>query len=495
MTIDELMERSGVRFGTSGARGPVDAMTDAVCWAYTAAFIDHLASEGRLGPDRRVLVAGDLRPSTPRILAAVCRAITDRGLVPVDCGRIPTPALVLAGITGRVPSVMVTGSHIPEDRNGIKFHAPDGEILKRDEQAIRARHVELPPIFDRDGMLREPPPARETSAAALEDYRRRYLGGLPPDALAGLRVGVYQHSAVARDLLVEVLEALGAQVVAFGRSETFVPVDTEAVRPEDLALARRRCAEDRLDAVVSTDGDSDRPLVFDEHGEQVRGDVAGILVARALGARIAVTPISSTTAAERCGAFDEVRRTRIGSPYVIAEMLAAAGTGAGPVVGWEANGGFLTASPVRLGDASLAPLPTRDALIVILVLLLECRRRGEPLSALVDALPPRFTASNRLRDVPREIAVARLEALLAGGPRAIERELPFVGTVRSIDTTDGLRLVLDGDEIVHLRPSGNAPELRAYAEADSRERAVELVRLALDAAARWTRPEDPGDAD
>ncbi len=52
------------------------------------------------------------------------------------CGRVPTPALALAGLARVVPSIMVTGSHIPFDRNGIKFYTPRGEISKQDEQPI-----------------------------------------------------------------------------------------------------------------------------------------------------------------------------------------------------------------------------------------------------------------------------------------------------------------------------------------------------------------------
>ncbi len=71
----------------------------------------------------------------------------------------------------------------------------------------------------------------------------------------------------------DVLAALGATPIAWGRSEVFVPVDTEALRPEDEDLARRWAREHKLDAIVSTDGEADRPLVADETGRFLRGDV------------------------------------------------------------------------------------------------------------------------------------------------------------------------------------------------------------------------------
>src|SRR5690606_9022729 len=105
------------------------------------------------GATRRVAMAGDRRQSTPRILAAVAHAARTHGYEVVHCGEIPSPALVHYGMKHGIPSMMVTGSHIPEDRNGIKFNRPDGEILKDDEKGIREQEVELPDDFDETGAL------------------------------------------------------------------------------------------------------------------------------------------------------------------------------------------------------------------------------------------------------------------------------------------------------------------------------------------------------
>ena len=53
------------------------------------------------------------------------------------------------------------------------------------------------------------------------------------------------------------------------------------------------------------------------------------------------------------------------------------------------------------------------------------------------------------------------------------------GKVRGLNRVDGLRITFENDEIMHLRPSGNAPEFRCYAEADSKQRAQRLVADAL----------------
>ncbi|MDE2302635.1 MAG: phosphomannomutase [Sphingomonadales bacterium] len=476
------MQESGVAFGTSGARGLVSAMTDRVCHGYTAGFLGYLAEEGEFAPGGRVALAGDLRPSTPRILAACAQAIRAMGGQPEFCGYVPTPTLALHAFAQAIPSLMVTGSHIPDDRNGIKFYRPHGEVLKSDEAGMSRQEVRFAGhAFDAAGMARNRVPLPAITAIEAP-YLRRYRDWFGAGALAGLRLGVYQHSAVGRDLLVAILEALGAAVVTLGRAERFVPVDTEAVREEDIVLARQWTREFGLDAIASTDGDSDRPLLCDHKGEWLRGDVLGVLCASALGADAVVTPVSSNSVLEATGAFPVTARTRIGSPYVIAEMAAQAKAGHRRVCGYEANGGFLLGSDIAEDGRCLGALPTRDAVLPI-VAVLAAARPGR-LADMVAALPPRVTFSERIADFPTADSQALIACLTAGSQAEQLARLSryfgaLAGEAQAIDRTDGLRVRFARGDIIHLRPSGNAPELRCYTEASSGARAQLLNAEAL----------------
>ena len=494
MLIGDLMAQSGVGFGTSGARGLVADMSDRVCYSYALGFLQSLRARGLLTAGGDVGIAGDFRTSSERIMTACARAVADAGCRPRNFGRIPTPALAAHGLAHAMPTLMVTGSHIPEDRNGIKFYLPSGEILKDDEALIRVEDVNPPAgLFDASGTFTDAaagdalPPEE---SAAYDTYIARYLDFFPPDWLAGWRIGLYEHSSVARESLYAVLTGLGAEVERLGFSETFIPVDTEAIRPEDVTLARDWAAGGRFHALVSADGDGDRPLVADERGEWLRGDVAGILCARALGAAAVVTPVSSNTALERSGWFPCVLRTRIGSPYVIAGMQTLSARGLSPVVGYEANGGFLTDSDIVRDDRVLPALPTRDAVIVAVAVIGEARRQRLSLSRLGAELPRRFTASDRLKDFPSELSAERLAAFATGDEAADRAALDAVfasrfGPVAGVDHTDGVRMTFNSGEIVHLRPSGNAPELRAYSEAATAEGARELIGACLDILRGW----------
>lgn len=480
--VQDLMISSGVEFGTSGARGQVIDMTDLVCYLYTQGFLRYLESIGELKEKgTEVALAGDYRPSTDRIIQAVHRATTDMGYVSVNCGKIPSPAVALYGMVKRVPSIMVTGSHIPADRNGIKFNKPAGEILKEDEAGIRKQLVGIDDnLFTEDGGFA--PLAIEGSVPsniARDMYIARYLDVFPDNCLRGRRIGIYQHSAVGRDILLDIINGLGAEAVALGRSETFIPVDTEAIRPEDIELAKQWAETESFDAIISTDGDSDRPLIFDEKGNWMRGDVAGILCAKYLGADSVSVPVSCNSAVLESGYFQQVLRTRIGSPFVIESMMRASEGGAKAVVGYEANGGFLINSDIPLFGKMLRALATRDAVIVHLSVILLAAREGKRISELAADLPDRYTASDRLVKFSRERSKSILAIFNTGDEtedkaKATEVFGNLCGNCCHIDRTDGLRMTFDSDEVVHLRPSGNAPEFRCYNESATPERVATL---------------------
>lgn len=487
--IDELMSACGVKFGTSGARGLVSAMTDQVCYAYTRGFLQMLIDGGLAQKPYRVAIAGDRRSSTPRIMRAVCEAARDLNFDVINAGLVPSPAVALFGFQQAIATIMVTGSHIPDDRNGIKFNKPAGELLKSDEPLLLAQSVDIPEKFDAHGYLLEKfaRPLPPVAAEVASQYIERWIHAVRPGALKGKRIVVFGHSAVGRDILVDVYQALGAEIIRAEWSDTFVSVDTEAIRPEDVKTAARLAQEYQPFAIVSTDGDSDRPLISDEHGNWLRGDVIGVIAARWLKADVLVTPVSSNTVAEKVKAFATVRRTAIGSPYVISAMDQAVKEGYRCVVGFEANGGFLTATPVVIPEgAELSPLPTRDPIIVQLGVLLSAVQTGCSIAELVRTLPPRFTASDRLTEFPTQVSKARIAELLKGGAETINGlTRPFIGEVTRVDTTDGVRITGQTGDIVHLRPSGNAPELRCYAESDTADKAWQLTQQVLEHCRSW----------
>ena len=316
-----------LKFGTSGRRGEVVHLTNLEIYTNVLAEVRYLQSlqqsEGGIQAGDDFYFAHDLRPSSTdyvengrgALCQAVEQALRDGGMRPINLGAIPTPALTYWAIKKSKGSIMVTGSHIPFDRNGYKLNTSKGELLKKDERPINNAvevtreellaqpYTESP--FNNQGIFRNAkaglPPA---TMEGKEAYTQRFLDFFQGETLKGMKLLAYQHSAVGRDLLVEILQKLGAEVTPVGRSDTFVPIDTEAIDQAQLNTMQDlyNGAGGTFDAIVSTDGDSDRPLLLAPEGDKLRffgGDLLGMIVADFLKADSVVVPISSNDAIDR----------------------------------------------------------------------------------------------------------------------------------------------------------------------------------------------------
>lgn len=491
-------EPSELKFGTSGLRGLVTEMTDLECYINTAGFLKFLTNIGHMQAGGTIYVGGDLRDSTPRITRAVIRAITDGGYQAVYGGSIPTPAVAFYGLQKHAGNIMVTGSHIPADRNGIKFYKADGEVLKSDEPGIKEAVAQVraelyaqdaeAAAFDAAGVLKVSAELPAVDPALADTYMRRYTDVFDGQTLAGKQIVFYQHSAVGRDMLVEMLQKLGAEVTPVGRSDVFVPIDSENVTPKDQAYFQQLSQEypDAF-AIVSTDGDSDRPFVIDENGVFHRGDELGAVVAHWLKADAAAYPVSSNDAVDSYLNDNSVEwvHTKIGSPYVIVAMQEEQTKGKQRVVGWEVNGGFMLGVDLEVNGQNLAALPTRDAILPIIIALRAAVDANGSVSSVFAALPQRFTGAGLIDNFPTEVSQKIVAQYSADNEQVHQALGQFFtsqhsfGAVEKIDALDGVRIFFDNGEVAHLRPSGNAPQLRIYSVADTQARADEIVALAI----------------
>ncbi len=245
------------------------------------------------------------------------------------------------------------------------------------------------------------------------------------------------------------------------------------------------------------------------------GDLVGMVVAQFLRPDAIVVPISCNDAIDRGPLKDMLEpKTRIGSPYVIEGMEAARKKGRQLVCGWEANGGFLTGSDFSRGTNILKALPTRDAVLPLLAVLFSRCERGGTIRDLFDQLPKRFSRAALIKNFPKassfrimqhfspqdidlcEVRFQRDSVTLLGEHGqclpAEEKEVTrladisnqlerfFTGSlgfghIARINYVDGIRISFDNGDVAHVRPSGNADELRIYAVADSQARADEIA--------------------
>lgn len=444
-----------IKFGTSGARGLASDLSDLTCHAFVKAFIELLKFKKVLKHNAFVL-AFDKRESSPKIFNSIARFLSSQGFSIINGGHVPTPALALYAIKNKIPGIIITGSHIPGDRNGLKFYDELGEITKNDEAFMSGCHVTLPDLYNVDeeylGSIHKN--SIEINSDVRKTYSKHYEHCFNKTFLKGKRIGVLAYSTIAPDIVSDILKYFGAEVSIFGYSEEFFSVDTEALDEKFIIKTIQDLKKYRFDYIVSTDPDGDRPLLTNEQGVWIRGDILGILAAKALDAHIVITTLSSNTLIERSNFFESVVRTKIGSPNIIEAMQKKIKEWPSKnIVAFESNGGLLTKE-----------LMTRDAILPILSALFYSYKEEKTLLALISELPKREIYSTSIKGIEYNEGTQKLLSLEA----SIENKALFNHyIIDSIDRTDGLRIYLEDGNIIHFRMSKNAPELRAYCESVS----------------------------
>ncbi|KAL8738966.1 MAG: hypothetical protein Q9181_000323 [Wetmoreana brouardii] len=501
-----------LQFGTSDHRGEVVHLTQVTTRGLRQCGI-------RAGDD--FSFAHDLRPSSTDLVEgyrgglsqAVKTAVIDKGMHPINLGAIPTPALTYWALRHAKGSTMVTGRNAQDRRKAI------GQAVQLTRASLLLQSYAHSP-FDFRGVLRTTQPSLlPIESEGRSAYLRRYLDFFNGESLQGMDLLVYQHSAVGRDLLVEILQSLGAKVTRAGRSDVFVPIDSEAIDDDQLETIQTLCQQSGgpFDAVLSTDGDSDRPLLVAPDGDGLRffgGDLLGMIVVEFLNADAVVVPISTNDAIDR-GSPAQVTepKTKIGSPYVMTGMQDAFSKGRRRICGWEANGGFLVGSNIDRHGNILTALPTRDAVLPLLCAFVTMNL-GITLPELFATLPKRFSRAALIRKFPRSASLqivshfslprATLQEVFYHGETIVahrsdhnrlqvtESEVSQLSQIRQdlqkvfsaeagftpitrINYIDGVRLAFENGYVAHFRPSENADELRIYTVADSQERADAIV--------------------
>ncbi len=390
---------------------------------------------------RRLAVGRDARTHSPELGEAMVRGIRDEGTAVLDIGLAATPMLYYAvDALGADGGIMLTASHNPGQYNGMKIcgrsAVPIGEASGLREIERIAGEVTTTPAAARGG--------RE-SKDVVDGYVRQSLA-VASGEMAPLRVAIDCANGMAAAGLEPLLDRLPLKVerLYFEPDGTFPnhpadPLKLENLR--DVSAAVRRVG---ADFGVAFDGDADRAVFVDEHGEPVASDLmTGVLARGQLERRpggVVLYDLRSSwaTADEIRAAGGVPQMCRVGHSFVKAQMRET-----GAVFAGELSGHFY----FRFSDSLVAD----DGIAAFVALASTLSRAGRPLSQLVAPLR-RYSASgeiNRHVDDPRAIieAVAKEHA-----------------DAKETSRLDGL-LVRYDDWWFNLRPSNTEPLLRLNLEA------------------------------
>jgi phosphomannomutase len=398
-----------------------------------------------------IAVGRDARRSSPQLFDALVRGLGDEGSAVVDLGLVCTPMLYHAvEQLGTGGGIMITASHNPGRYNGFKLcreHAiPIGEAtgLREIERLVEELAGAAAPSTHR----------RDVRRANLRDAYVEHVLRLAR-RVPELRVAIDCGNGMASVGLEPLLEKLPLEVLRlyFEPDGSFPNHEANPLVRENLRDLCETVRRSRADLGVAFDGDADRAIFIDEHGEPVPSDLVTVLLARrkleeSPGGLVLYDLRSSRIVAEEVlAAGGRAEICRVGHSFVKARMRESGAIFAGELSGHM----YFRFSPTFVSDDGIAAF-------VALLDVLGAERR--PLSELLAPLR-RYAATGeinrRVADVPRLLA-------------AFEREH---AAAPEISHLDGL-LVRYPDWWFNLRPSNTEPVVRLNLEASSQERMIEL---------------------
>jgi phosphoglucosamine mutase len=351
-------------------------------------------------------------------------------------GPMPTPAVAMLTRSLRADlGVMISASHNPFEDNGIKLFRPDGYKLSDEIEAEIEDLIETD-LNDRLARGRDIGRAHRDEAAQTRyiEYTKRTL---PKNIdLSGLRVVIDCANGAAYKVAPIALWELGAEVFTIGVEPDGFNINDKVGSTAPDAL-RAKVKEVRADIGIALDGDADRVIIVDEHGEVIDGDQLMAVIAQSWQARGSlrggglVATVMSNLGLERylTSLGLSLERTAVGDRYVLEAMRAK-----GFNVGGEQSGHIILSDYTTTGDG----------LIAALQLLAVVKEAGMALSDVC----------RRFERVPQKLTSVRYKQ---GKPLDHKRVVQVIAESRARLGKDG-RLV--------IRESGTEPVIRVMAESD-----------------------------
>ncbi len=428
-------------FGTSGIRGDAEEFfTHQFCFDIARTYVEFLKTKNILAP---IAVGMDPRTSSPRIKSQLLEGLATANVELFDEGVTPIPSINwLIKNTSVKAGIMITGSHIAPQMNGVKFYAHDEEISLEDEKLIDEIYLKIKGKIKPTG--KETLVVKESRAAELYE---EMLTGLIKTKLPKWKVGLDCANGGQSVVMPALLRRLGLEVVEVNcdPQKPFIARDTDTDDKAGLEELKLTVPKEKCDFGIAFDGDGDRVVFIDEKGQFVIGEYSCSLIAKdSLGDTI-VTTVAASQVVEKLG--KKVVRTKVGSPFVVGKMKEL-----GVKFGFEPNGGAVSAEIMY----------TRDGGSMCMKMLNRFEKFKGKFSELVGTLPKFYMFRSKM-DYPWELKDKIINS-------AKEH---FKGV--KVEEMDGLKVWIDDTTWMLFRSSANAPEFRVFAESKSEEKARKLL--------------------
>jgi phosphomannomutase/phosphoglucomutase len=440
------LEGKNTLFGTSGIRGKESLFTKQFCFDIAASFVDFLKP---LQNTTSIAIGMDPRSSSPKIKKYLIESFSSFNIQVHDQGVTPIPSINwMIKNTPTKAAIMITGSHIAPDRNGLKFYAHDEEVTVDDQKQIEKNYVKI-------SKEKFPPPTSQKPNTIIENKAQRLytqlLLSLSQENYPSWKVAIDCADGAQSQTIPPLLEKLGLNVIKVNCNlqDNFIARDTDTSDKAQIEDLKKQIIKDKCDFGIAFDGDGDRVVFLDEKANFILGEYSCGLVAKHSDSDTIVTPISSSSVVDHLG--KNIVRTKVGSPYVIQKMKETNST-----FGFEPNGGAISAEIMY----------TRDGGTTMIKLLNILASSKQKFSQLVNSLPVFYMHRSKI-----DYKWEQQESILKKAKETFKGE--------KTEEIDGLKIWLSKDTWILFRSSQNAPEFRVFAESTTDDKAKELMQKGI----------------
>jgi len=442
----------GKLFGTDGVRGIVNKdLTPELAFNLASSICE------TFGKGSTFLIGRDVRLGGEVLFSAIISGLTSTGCQPYDGGLAPTPAIQYNIRKNDMfdGGIIITASHNPPMYNGIKVIDADGiEVSREKEKEIEevffsARYSYVSWSKANISLKKYP--------GLIDEYLNGIIVHIDSEIIKrkSPKVVIDCANSVGSLVIPQLVRMLGGKPLSLNAHlDPYFPGREPEPTPDSLVVASKLVLESKASFGVGTDGDADRSIFIDDHGNIHWGDKTAIVLAPFLKEKNPQSPPRVYTGVSSSYLIEDLLKEygieivwmKVGSVDISRRLVKEGG-----LFGFEENGG--TMYPPHQ--------PVRDAAMTVALMLELISKSSIPLSQLYSVYPHTYTIKTKY-PIERSISQKIINKL--------ENEYSSYKKI----TIDGIKVLLD-DGWFLVRPSGTEPVLRVMIEMKTKEGAQRLL--------------------
>jgi len=456
-------KRKNKYFGTDGFRGEAN-LTLTSMHAYKIGrflgwyFSSKLSGCKKAGYRPRIVIGKDTRRSSYMLEYSLVAGITASGADAYMLHVTTTPSVSYVTRVDEFDcGIMVTASHNPYYDNGIKIINSHGEKIDDDTIAFIEAYIDgdLPALGITDDDL---PLAEKDRIGCIHDYvagRNRYIGyliSIASNSYKKLKIGIDCANGASWSIANAVFSALGAQTYVIGNEPNGLNIN-ENCGSTHMENLQKLVKEKHLDIGFAFDGDADRCIAIDEHGNVIDGDAIIYILGKRLKSKGTLTDDTVVmTVMSNSGFIESLKKvgikcvqTAVGDRFVYERMQEN-----GYAIGGEQSGHIILKKYATTGDGILTAIMLTEEI---------CDSKSS-LSKLAEPIKlyPQYLESIRVKDKAATVADKKVKEAIAN----VEKLIGNQGRVL-------------------IRQSGTEPVIRVMIEAETYEKCIEYTEAVIQA--------------